>query len=145
MLRTRLRPWGKTDQKNEHNVANTGGKNNAGVTRYRKEPNVSSILKQMGSSAFLVATVLGASPTEAQHMPCAPRSIVVEELKTGYGEGPAGFGIQTSGQLIEIWAAPETGTWTVLMSLPNGSACVIASGTDWQHLNLQKPSVGVPS
>ncbi len=105
---------------------------------------MSSILKQTGLGLILAATVVGAKPTQAQQAHCAPREAIIERLKSGYGEGPAGFGLQSSGQLIEIWAAPGTGTWTVLMSRPDGKTCVVATGTDWQHLELDQVSMGVP-
>ncbi len=116
----------------------------AGTTPAQKGAVVSSFLNRMGNSAILVAAVLGTTPAEAQQVPCAPRDIVVERLKSGYGESPAGLGIQSSGQLIEVWAAPGTGTWTVLMSRPDGNTCVVASGTDWQHLDPDKVAMGVP-
>lgn len=105
---------------------------------------MSSFVRQIGISAIMVSAVVGASPTAAQAATCAPRDAIIERLKIGYGEGPAGFGIQSSGQLIEIWAAPGTGTWTVLMSRPDGKTCVVATGTDWQHLELKQGSMGVP-
>lgn len=102
-----------------------------------------NIFKGVALSVVLVAVSGVASPAEAK-MPCAPRTVVVERLKTGFGEGPAGLGLQSSGRLFEVWAAPTTGTWTFLVSLADGRTCIIASGTDWQHLELEEIPVGIP-
>ena len=116
------------------------------MSRARSGRHRNTSWRYFATASILVVSLLlvFSTPAEAQQVPCAPREIVVERLKSGYGESPAGLGIQSSGQLIEIWAAPGTGTWTVLMSRPDGNTCVVASGTDWQHLNPDKVAMGVP-
>ena len=100
-------------------------------------------LKVLGSGAMLGATVSAPAQSQVQ-MPCAPRDVIVERLKSGYGEGPAGIGLQSTGHLFEVWAAPTTGTWTIVMSLANGSTCIVATGTDWQQLDPAEVAMGVP-
>lgn len=104
---------------------------------------MSSIFKGIGTGVVLALVCIEARPVEAK-VPCAPRHVIVERLKTGYGEGPAGLGLQSSGRLFEVWAAPSTGTWTFLMSLADGNSCVIATGTDWQNIDLEELPVGIP-
>lgn len=102
-----------------------------------------SILKGIAVIVVLAAGFTAARPAEAK-VPCAQRSVIVERLKTGYGEGPAGLGMHSSERLFEVWAAPSTGTWTFLMSLADGKTCIIAYGTDWQHRDLDELPVGIP-
>ena len=63
---------------------------------------------------------------------CAERDAVVDRLETGYGETFAGGGLQSSSQIIEVWASEDQGTWTILMTRPDGMSCIMASGTDWR-------------
>lgn len=100
-------------------------------------------LTRIGSAAALSVATLAATPVQAQ-VPCAPRAVVIERLKSGYGEDLSGVGIQSTAQVVEVWIAPGTGTWTVLMSLADGKTCIIASGTDWQQLDPEPAAVGVP-
>ena len=83
-------------------------------------------------SLGLIVSALGGTSLHAQAS-CAPRDKLIERLETGYGEALAGGGLQSENRMIEVWAAPETGTWTVLMTQANGMACIMASGTNWHQ------------
>ncbi len=94
--------------------------------------------------AIALGTVgLAALPARAQAN-CAPRETVIERLKTGYGEGLAGGGLQSAAQIVEVWAAPETGTWTILMTRADGNTCVLATGTNWHQQDPALVLMGVP-
>jgi len=90
--------------------------------------------------ASLVFGMAAIGPPAYAQTNCAPRETVIERLTASFGEGLAAGGLQSEAQVIEIWAAPETGTWTVLMSRADGLTCVMASGTNWHQ---QKPEVAV--
>lgn len=60
---------------------------------------------------------------------CGPRDMVAERLSQHYDEGVAGRGIAGTA-MAELWVS-EAGTWTVVVSLPDGRACIIASGVAW--------------
>lgn len=59
--------------------------------------------------------------------------MVVERLTDRYGETLAAGGLRSDNHLLEVWAAVDTGTWTVLMTRADGIACVLATGTDWHQ------------
>ena len=48
------------------------------------------------------------------------------------------MGLTASGGIIEVFASQE-GTWTIVITQPNGTSCLIAVGLDWE--NLPKPQV----
>ena len=78
-------------------------------------------------------TVFSAAPAIAAS--CADRDTVVERLKIQYAESFAAAGIQEYEEaqtLVEVWASEETGTFTVMLTRPDGVTCVVATGTDWQ-------------
>ena len=73
-----------------------------------------------------------ASPALAGN--CASRAAVVERLETKYAEELAMAGLQTAsdtGTVVEVWASSETGTFTILVTQPNGITCIVATGTDF--------------
>lgn len=80
--------------------------------------------------ALFVAACVAAFPALAQDgTRCASRVAIAENLSVKYGEQQTAFGLAESGQsMIEVWASPETGTWTILVSLPDGQSCMVASG-----------------
>ncbi|MGB1214773.1 MAG: hypothetical protein ACPG4X_15515 [Pikeienuella sp.] len=82
---------------------------------------------------FLFALLLLTGPAFAQV--CGPRPDVVAKLTDTYGEELRFGGLQKTTDdahaVLEVWASPETGTYTVLMSHANGLSCVVAVGTDF--------------
>ncbi|SFO98355.1 hypothetical protein [Tranquillimonas alkanivorans] len=75
---------------------------------------------------------------------CAERATVVERLNETYGESFAGGGLRNSSSVIEVWSAGADGTWTILMTRPDGISCIVAAGTNWRDELLVEPAKGVP-
>ena len=65
---------------------------------------------------------------------CAARAELVQRLQAKYAEELAMAGLQTTsaeGAMMEVWASADTGTFTVLLTQPNGISCIVAAGTDF--------------
>ncbi|MBV1926768.1 MAG: hypothetical protein KUG62_06390 [Rhodobacteraceae bacterium] len=65
---------------------------------------------------------------------CELRETVIQQLSTKYSEQLAVGGLQKvqgTQTLMEIWASVETGTFTVLLTNPNGISCIVAAGTNY--------------
>ena len=92
---------------------------------------------------FLAIGALAGPVPAQQNANCAPREAIVERLADKFGEFQQVIGVGESGQLMEIFASPETGTWTVLISTPAGVSCMVASGRGYQQTASKAPS-GVP-
>jgi len=87
--------------------------------------------KRIVTAALVFGTLALAPPAGAQ-MPCFERDRLAAYLAERYGESRAGVGVQDSRSLIEIWTSRDSGTWTLTLTRPDGTACVIASGVAWQ-------------
>ncbi|MFV2035086.1 MAG: hypothetical protein ACC631_08265 [Halocynthiibacter sp.] len=75
------------------------------------------------------------TPANAQsRTTCLNRDALTETLTTRYSESLTGGGLQNANQLIEIWSSPETGSFTVFITRPDGTACVVATGESWQSM-----------
>lgn len=76
-----------------------------------------------------------ASPAAAQGI-CADRDLVLQSLADKYEEQRHVYGFAPTtdggGYVFELYANRETGSWTALAALPDGTACVIAIGTDYR-------------
>ena len=75
--------------------------------------------------AFTIASVNAAS---AQRGICAKRDEVVAQLRSVHGESRQAVGLQQNARVMETYANPETGSWTIIVSLPTGVACLVAAG-----------------
>lgn len=74
-------------------------------------------------------TAMLAAPVAAQQN-CAPRERIVDHLATKYDEAQVGVGLDAAGNLIEVWAA-ASGSFTILVSSPNGLSCIATSGAGY--------------
>ncbi len=78
---------------------------------------------------------LSASSANAEQL-CAPRNKAVMQLDEQFGEMVSGRGLAVNGKrMIELFVS-EKGSWTVLVSDPNGRSCVMASGENWQGIKV---------
>ena len=65
---------------------------------------------------------------------CAARAQIVERLASHYGESRQSIGLGANNQVMEVYASPETGTWTIVVTHPNGLSCLVASGRAYETL-----------
>ena len=72
-----------------------------------------------------------AAPAQANFR-CAERDLVVTRLAEKYGTSFSGGGMVNAQQIYEVWASDAQGTWTILVTMPNGQSCIMAAGTDWR-------------
>ena len=88
---------------------------------------------------YLIAALVAvfSLPAFAQSV-CGQRDEIVSRLKSGYQEYNSARGISTNGGLVELYTS-EKGTWTLMLSQPNGVSCLIGTGENWQTLTPAKP------
>ena len=87
----------------------------------------------LGVGAALVAST-DAIAQSNQGRNCAPRDAVVERLSTRYGESRQSIGIGSNNSVVEVFASTETGTWTIVVTMPTGVACLVAAGQAFEAL-----------
>ncbi|MEL6644470.1 MAG: hypothetical protein AAFQ79_11075 [Pseudomonadota bacterium] len=83
------------------------------------------ITLSFGIGALLLAASHAFGQTPAN---CAPRDHVVSRLASEYGESRRSIGLAANNRVMEVFAAEDTGTWTITVTLPDGITCLVASG-----------------
>ncbi|WP_299028384.1 hypothetical protein [uncultured Sulfitobacter sp.] len=73
---------------------------------------------------------------------CGPRDAVVERLAEGYGETRQSVGIGSNNAMVEVFASEETGSWTILVTMPTGVSCLVASGQSFEEVAEALPTKG---
>jgi hypothetical protein len=87
----------------------------------------------LARAGIAVALLLGTPAAEAEgRAACADRTLVVERLAERYGETLQSMGLHQNQNVLEVYASDETGTWTILVTRPDGKACLIAAGQMWE-------------
>lgn len=97
-------------------------------------PPILGVVARKGFRMKYAAIALAMSATAAA-AECFPTPQVYEVIGGGqFQEYRMGAGMTPDMQVwLELWVNPETGTFTMLATLPNGQSCVIASGDGWQE------------
>lgn len=80
----------------------------------------------LGPLALLLANEASAQ------LACGDRTEMLQHLADKYQERPASIGLSNNGGVIEVLTAPASGSWTILITMPNGVTCLIAAGENWQ-------------
>jgi len=85
--------------------------------------------------AALSAAMLANTPAaEAEGRPsCAKRDQVVRKLEERFGETLRSIGLHQTDGVVEVYSSDETGTWTILMTRPDGMSCLMSSGQMWEQ------------
>lgn len=91
------------------------------------------MIKQFVAAGAVLACATLAAPAWAEDN-CAARSEIVNRLSSDFSEQLTVGGLQQSEPVetvIEVWSSPETGTFTILLTNPDGTTCIVAAGTDF--------------
>lgn len=83
--------------------------------------------------AFAAAAMLIAPPATAAASYCAPRDKLLQQLAENYGETRRAGGVQGGHAVVEVYASAETGSWTIVLTRPDGDACAVAAGQSWSE------------
>lgn len=71
-------------------------------------------------------------PATAQTV-CGKRGEFLQRLSRNYDEAPVAVGLVSNGNVIEVLVS-ESGSWTIILTRPDGVSCVVAAGEAWQDL-----------
>lgn len=94
----------------------------------------------LGFAGVILATQSGWAAPQ-----CAPRDGVVAALTQKYGETRRGIGIAGAQQVMELFASAQTGSWTITVTLPDGTTCLVATGQAFETLTDALPTPGDPA
>lgn len=71
-------------------------------------------------------------PAQAQMMRCGLLASIEKTLRDKYQEHPVQGGPTLSGFFGQLYATPDGSTWTFIVKMRNGRACLLASGENWR-------------
>jgi len=88
-------------------------------------------------AALLAASFFLVSIQQAKAAVCSERKKFTSYLSEKYNEVPKAIGLVSNSGMMEVFVS-EKGTWSILMTTPNGITCLIAAGDNWQGIKLAK-------
>jgi hypothetical protein len=90
--------------------------------------------------AVLAGVLSLAGPSLAQAPPrgaavtpsCHSHTDLTEMLDQKFAEQPTAIGLQSNGQLVEVFVANDGTSWTIVVTRPDGWSCIVAVGEHWE-------------
>ncbi len=86
--------------------------------------------KTLALSAGLALVADGA----AAQPQCNDRKQVLDLLAQKYKEAPVASGVTNNGGLVEVLTDNKGGTWTIIVTTPQGVSCLVAAGEGWRKM-----------
>jgi len=71
-------------------------------------------------------------PAHAMGM-CGTRDDFIRALNDKYSEGPKAMALAGQVNIVEVFTS-KVGTWTIIVTTPEGRTCIIAAGSGWADL-----------
>ena len=86
------------------------------------------------AAALIAALIAASAGGAAQQVTCNQRDDVLGHLAQKYQELPVAVGVTDRGGLVEVLSTGDGKTWTIIISSPDGEACMVAAGEGWRAL-----------
>ncbi|MBL4739677.1 MAG: hypothetical protein JKY12_01705 [Sneathiella sp.] len=83
------------------------------------------------SSIVFLSVSISITPATAQ-LPCFERNSLRGYLVEEYAEKPVSAGIVDNGYLIEVFNSLKNDLWVIIMTSPDKTACIMATGHNWR-------------
>lgn len=88
------------------------------------------------AAAFAFALLVFSAPAglagQTDAARCDSRAAVLDFLSAKYAEAPVAMGMAKDGGMIEILTSGAGATFTIVMTRPDGTACMVAAGKEWE-------------
>jgi len=88
-------------------------------------------------AAFLLQVSIPARGQVGGYANCAERAAALSQLSKAYGEHPVAIGLASSGGVIEVLASQDGASWSIVVTLPSGLTCLVASGEGWRRIEVK--------
>lgn len=89
----------------------------------------------LAGALFGVAASASAEPDADGRRPCNHWRAIAEQLDEKFNERPVAAGLQTNGNLVQLFVAEDTGTWSMVIVRPSGVGCLVSAGEGWQAVS----------
>lgn len=93
------------------------------------------------AATIAAAMLIGSTGALAQTQQCDQRTKVLGHLAQKYKEAPIAVGVTSSGGIVEVLTTGDGETWTIILSTPNGTSCLVAAGEGWRTIRFDGDAV----
>ena len=101
-------------------------------TPTRKSPKI-AMLRVLGATMLALVLLLGVQSSASAQSVCASHAEVMKQLGSAYSEAQVAIGLASNGGVVEVFSTDDGSSWTIVMTMPTGRSCVVASGEAWEQ------------
>ena len=101
--------------------------------RERRTP-IAALLRVLGATAVALMLLVGAHASASAQGVCTSHAEVTRQLHTKYAEARVALGLADNGGVVEVFSSGDGATWTLVLTMPNGVSCLLASGEAWETI-----------
>ena len=91
-------------------------------------------MKRFACMAVALFVATASLPATAHQQRCTKRPDFVRHLAKKFSETPVAIGLSGNGGVIEVLSSEKGGSWTIIITMPDGNSCLIAAGKNWEHI-----------
>jgi hypothetical protein len=84
------------------------------------------------AASFVAPLLLIGANAALAEPACTSYDTMSEVLARQYAEIPVAAGLAHTGKLLQVFAAKDGSSWTVVLTRPDGVSCIVAAGRYWQ-------------
>ena len=95
--------------------------------------------------ALLLACLLASPAAALAQGTCLPHDDMAAHLAAGWGEARRSIALDSAAAVVETYANPLTGTWTLVVTQPGGPSCMVASGDAYEEVDDALPPADAPA
>ena len=80
--------------------------------------------------------------TVAPQISCGSHAEISGKLADRFSEAAVAMGLTSTGEVIDIFTSSDGETWTIVMTRPDGTSCLMAAGRTWEAIEPDLSSRG---
>ena len=96
------------------------------------------MIRKIVPLSLVLAFAASGGPLPVQAAPeassCDSRQRILAHLGKVYREKPVAMGLANNGGVIEVMRSADAGSFTIVITMPDGTSCMIAAGERWEDL-----------
>ncbi len=93
-----------------------------------------ALIRIFGAAALALSALLSLGSEASAQTVCLPHIEVAKQLGSLHSEVPVALGLADNGNVLEVFSTGDGSTWTIVMTMPSGKACLVAAGEAWETL-----------
>lgn len=103
---------------------------------FGKNLEIMLLVASLAAAAMVIGFGASNARADAPRELCGSHDAVMQTLNHKFAEKTVSMGLANNGTVVEVLSSPD-GSWTIVMTAPNGVTCMLAAGDHWQELPAQ--------